>query len=244
MLDRSGSPRQVGHAASAGGTLDKTDHAGSYARAALLITGFGPFPGAPTNPTAEVVERLVEQAWAPRGARVRALVAPVRWSGSAETIDEAVRESGCDGALLLGVAGKAREFRVEMRARNHADRRRPDSDGKHWRNEKIDPTGPAVARSTAPVAEMVRAIQDAGFPSVASSDAGDYLCNFTLYRLLTGVGEGAYAPPIGFLHVPRVIERDGVEVPVSLDDLERAVKAATTAFAFSLMPRTAALVLA
>ena len=223
--------------------MDTSDHAG-YARAALLITGFGPFPGAPTNPTAEVVERLIAQAWAPRGARVRALVAPVRWGGSAEMIDQALRESGCDGALMLGVAGKAREFRVEMRARNHADRRRPDADGKLWRNAKIDPTGPAVARSTAPVVEMMRAIQDAGYPSVASSDAGDYLCNFTLYRLLTGVGEGVDGPPVGFLHVPRFFERDGVDVPVELDDLERAVKAAATAFAFSLMPRTAALALA
>jgi pyroglutamyl-peptidase len=223
--------------------MDTSDHTG-YARAALLITGFGPFPGAPVNPSADVVQRLIDQAWSPRAVRVRALVAPVRWSGSAETIDEALREGRCDGALLLGVAGKAREFRVEMRARNHVDRHKPDADGKLWRNEKIDPTGPAVARSTAPVAEMVRAIQDEGYPSVASSDAGDYLCNFSLYRLLTGVGEGADGPPVGFLHVPRFFERDGVDVPVELDDLERAVKAAATAFAFSLMPRTAALALA
>ena len=80
--------------------MDTSDHAG-YARAALLITGFGPFPGASINPTAEVVQRLIDQAWAPRGARVRALVAPVRWAGSAEMIDEALRESGCDGALML-----------------------------------------------------------------------------------------------------------------------------------------------
>lgn len=224
--------------------MDTFDHAGRAARAALLITGFGPFPGAPINPTAEIVERLIAQAWSPNGVSVRALVAPVRWSGSAEMVDEALRESGCDGALLLGVAGKAREFRVEMRARNHADRRRPDADGKLWRNEKIDPTGPAVARSTAPVAEIVRAIQDEGYPAVASSDAGDYLCNFTLYRMLTGAGEGVDAPPVGFLHVPRFFERDGADVAVELDDLEKAVKAAAAAFAFSLTPRTAALALA
>lgn len=223
--------------------MDTLDQAGS-SRAALLITGFGPFPGAPVNPTAEVVQRLIDQSWSPRGVRVRALVAPVRWSGSAETVDEALRESRCDGALLLGVSGKAREFRVEMRARNHADRRRADADGKMWRNEKIDPTGPAVARSTAPVAEIMRAIQDEGFPAVASSDAGDYLCNFTLYRMLTGAGEGMDAPPVGFLHVPHAIERDGVEVSVSLEDLERAVKAAATAFALSLTPQVSSLALA
>jgi pyroglutamyl-peptidase len=227
-----------------GEMLDPSDHAGTPSRAALLITGFGPFPGAPINPTAEVVERLIGQAWAPRGVRVRGLVAPVRWSGSAETIGDALRDSGCDGALLLGVSGKAREFRVEMRAQNHADRRRPDADGKTWRNDKIDPTGPAVARSTAPVADMVRAIQDAGFPAEASSDAGDYLCNFTLYRILTGPADGMEAPSVGFLHVPQVIERDGEDVPLEVQDIERAVKAAANAFALSLMPRAAAYALA
>jgi pyrrolidone-carboxylate peptidase len=85
---------------------------------------------------------------------------------------------------------------------------------------------------------MVRAIQDAGYPSVASSDAGDYLCNFTLYRILTAQTDEADAPPVGFLHVPRAVDRDGEEHPLSVEDIERAVKAAINAFALSLTPRT------
>jgi pyroglutamyl-peptidase len=210
-------------------------------RPALLITGFGPFPGSPDNPTAAVVASLLEQAWAPQGACAHGLVVPVRWDQSAQIIAEAIRASGCDGALLLGVAGKAREFRVEMRAKNQADRRKPDADGALWPSGKITPTGPAVARATAPVADMVRAIQKAGYPSVASSDAGDYLCNFTLYRILTETAADARSPAVGFLHVPRSVLRDGEEVLLTIADIERAVKAAATAFTHSLNPARATL---
>jgi pyroglutamyl-peptidase len=216
-----------------------TTTAATRGRPALLITGFGPFPGAPHNPTADVVERLLNQNWAPRGFAAHGLVAPVLWSASAEILAEAARASGCAGVLMLGIAGKAREFRVEMRAQNHVDRRRPDADGKLWRADKIDPTGPASARSTAPVADMVRAIEGAGYPSVASSDCGDYLCNFSFYRLLTGLGDGA--PPISFLHVPRALVKNGEVVALEVDDMERAVKAAASAFALSLAPQTATL---
>ncbi len=221
--------------------LDKPTTAGTRARPALLMTGFGPFPGAPQNPTADVIERILSQGWAPRGFAAHGLVAPVLWNASAEIIAEAVRASGCNGVLMLGIAGKAREFRVEMRATNHVDRRRPDADGKLWRTDKIDPTGPASLRSTAPVADMVRAIEAAGYPSVASSDCGDYLCNFSFYRLLTGLGDTAGTPPVSFIHVPRALVKNGEDIPLDVEHMERAVKAAASAFALNLAPQTAIL---
>ncbi len=48
-----------------------------------------------------------------------------------------------------------------------------------------------------PVAAMARAIGRAGAPARLSIDAGDYVCNQTLY---TSLGLGANA---GFIHVPR-----------------------------------------
>jgi pyrrolidone-carboxylate peptidase len=137
---------------------------------------------------------------------------------------------------MVGVAAKARNFRVEMRAQNRVDRRRRDAQGRAWVGDKILPTGPAVARATAPVAEMVRAIQDAGFPAEASSDAGDYLCNFTLYRMLVGAAGDPKGPTAGFLHVPVAIVRDDREIVLSISDTERAVKAAAAAFALRLRP--------
>jgi len=67
-------------------------------------------------------------------------------------------------------------------------------------------------------------------------DAGDYLCNFTLYRLLK------HAPGISaaFLHIPQAVElADGGAM--SLEVLERAVKAAAQAYARALRPQRAPL---
>jgi pyroglutamyl-peptidase len=209
---------------------------GWEARAKLLITGFGPFPGVPENPSGLIIEKIASEGWAPPGAALEAEVVPVQWSGAPETIAHRVRSSGCDGVLMVGVASKARTFRVEMRAQNRVNRRRRDADGAAWIGEKILPIGPAVARATAPVADMVRAIQRAGFPCEASSDAGDYLCNFTLYRVLVDTAADPQPPTAGFLHVPMEVVRDGRLMPLGLSEIEHAVKAAAAAFALRLAP--------
>ena len=69
---------------------------------------------------------------------------------------------------------------------------------------------------------MARTIQDLGLAADVSQDAGDYLCNFTLYRLL------AQVPMTAFLHVPPVSEA------AALDDIVKAVQAAASALAKSL----------
>ncbi len=215
--------------------LDRSD-TGRNPRAKLLITGFGPFPGFAENPSGIVVQRIADEGWAPDGATLETDIIPVRWAGAPEAMAERVKASGCDGVLMIGVAGKAKTFRVEMRAQNRVGRSRKDAEGKAWSGEKILPVGPAVARATAPVADMVRAIQRAGYPAEASSDAGDYLCNFTLYRLLVETAAWAWTPAAGFLHVPTKIVREGKDAPLELDDIERAVKAAASAYALKLIP--------
>lgn len=73
-----------------------------------------------------------------------------------------------------------------------------------------------------PVQAMLSAIETQGLPVGLSSDAGDYLCNFTLYRLLAEV------PMTAFLHVPPLSARIG------LDDIAAAVRAAAQALAREL----------
>lgn len=210
-------------------------------RAKLLITGFGPFPGFAENPSGVVVQKIADEGWAPNGASLETAVVEVHWSGAAETIAEKARAGGCDGVLMVGVAGKATTFRVEMRAQNRVGRSRKDASGKAWSGEKILPIGPAVARATAPVADMVRAIKQAGYPAEASSDAGDYLCNFSLYRLLVDTASDRHPPAAGFLHVPTKILRDGQQAALAIEDVEQAVKAAASAFALKLIPAQPAL---
>jgi pyroglutamyl-peptidase len=213
--------------------LDAQADAHSLARPGLLMCGFGPFPAAPDNPATRVVEALRDRCWRPLHARIAYATVPTLWRGAAEAVQDAMLSQRCDAVLMIGVAVKARGFRVEMRAQNRTAASRPDASGAVLGRDRIDHTGPGVARATAPVADIVRALRDEGLPVQPSSDAGSYLCNYTLYRVLTGSGESA-APTAGFLHVPQARETAGPDAASTLADIERAVRAAARAFAAAL----------
>lgn len=200
----------------------------------LLLCGFGSFPEAPLNPSAAVVASLAREAWAPAGAEVDFLTLPVQWKGSVETILRQLQARPADGVLVVGVAVEADAFRVEHTGRNCAARERPDHAGRVWEQPLIDGAGADVIAATAPCAAMLDAISGAGLPVIRSDDAGDYLCNFTLYRLLAADA----APAVGFLHVPQAREC-APSAAYSLDQIREAVCAAAGAFAAELSRRAA-----
>ncbi len=90
-----------------------------------------------------------------------------------------------------------------------------------------DDTGPGLARATAPVAEIVRALNEAGLAASASSeseaDAGSYL----LYRILSSLPDGTDSPAIGLLRAPAASSDASVQ---------RGVKAAAATMARHLSP--------
>jgi pyroglutamyl-peptidase len=192
----------------------------------LLVCGFGPFPAAPRNPSGATIERLAAARWSPSGAEVDYLTLPVSWSNSPGLVLDALRARPADGVLVVGVASSADAFRVETMGRNRASRTTPDQSGETSPGPMIDAEGPGAIAATAPVDGMLGALIAAGLPARLSDDAGDYLCNFTLYSLLAAEA----APGVGFLHVPQARECDETAA-FGLDDIERAVRAAVTAFA-------------
>lgn len=197
----------------------------------LLLVGFGPYASPDDNGAGRVVQRLVDQAWSPQGARLIGCTAPVSWRRAAGEVISAVAAHGCDAILLVATRARASDLRVEMRAQNRVAPRRPDADGMVWPHDRILPTGPGIARATAPVAEMVQAMTRAGIKARASSECGDYIGNFVLYRLLTDPDLDTAARPVGCLSAPRKVD---------IEDLERAVKVAVGAFAERLLAHHAA----
>ena len=187
----------------------------------LLLCGFGAFPEVPDNPTERVIERLDRSGWTPQGGALSTHVAPVSWSRAYDSLVGAARQASACAVLLTGVAVKATRFRVELRAQNRANGKRPDVDGRTHSGARITRFGPSVARATAPAAGLLRALRDEGLEAETSSDAGDYLCNYALYRLLTEAFDHPSAPQVGFLHVP---------ASATADEAERGMKAAATAF--------------
>jgi len=195
----------------------------------LLLAGFGSFPAAPLNPSAAVIASLARESWAPKGAVVDYLTLPVQWQGATETILRQLQTSPADGVLVVGVAVEAETFRVETLGRNVASPERPDQAGRVWGSACVAEAGEDVIASTAPCQAMASALETEGLPVSLSQDAGDYLCNFTLYRLL----HAKAAAHVGFLHVPQAREC-AESAAFELAQIRQAVCAATAAFCAEL----------
>lgn len=195
----------------------------------LLICGFSAFPEAIRNPAQTAVEALAAHGWSPEGATAGYLTVPVAWRGSAEAILERLAAEPADAVLVVGVAVSASSFHVERLGRNRAAAEKADDLGELWQAERIAGDGPDELRTIAPTRSMVAAIERAGLAAELSDDAGDYLCNFTYYRLMLAKA----APTVAFLHVPQV--REFVEgAAFSLEDVVGAVQASAGAMAEAL----------
>lgn len=155
-------------------------------------------------------------SWSPAGARVRAL-GPENPAALADLISIQLGEADCRAVLLVGRTRKSNGFRIQMRAENRAV----------VGGAKISQTGPALARATAPAAEMVRALTDAGLAADATSDSEEDAGSSLLYQVLTALPDNLDAPAVGLLRVP---------ISLQADQLRLGVQTATAAIARHLSP--------
>ena len=159
----------------------------------LLITGFGPFPRVPVNPSGALAKRVAASPRL-RGCRVRALVLRTAYAAIEAELAPALAERP-DAVLMIGVARRAARVRVEGRALNRASRLAPDASGRAAVRLDLDPGGPPIRRSAAAASVLV-ALRARHVGVEASHDAGRYLCNAAYYRAL------ADGCPALFLHIP------------------------------------------
>lgn len=170
----------------------------------LLICGFQPAEGAEADATERAMAQLAHADWAPAGVTTTYFFAPRVWTTATEAIADMMRASRAGAVLLVATARRSPDFAIEMRAQNRVSITKPDSAGQLRPSGRIASVGPAVARATAPVADMLHGLLDVGLKAHASSEAGDYICNYVLYRLLTEVASDTGAPPLGCLRAPSV----------------------------------------
>jgi pyroglutamyl-peptidase len=169
-------------------------------RKTILITGFGPFPGAPFNPTEALVHHLARLR-RPALADVR-LVAHV-FATSYRAVDRdlprLMAQHAPDAILMFGLAARRRAITVETRARNAVSPIFADASGAVTRNRA---PGEAPARMF-PVANraLVQPIKAARVPAQLSRDAGRYVCNYLSWRALETVSPHM---AVAFVHVPQV----------------------------------------
>src|ERR1700722_17431104 len=148
----------------------------------VLITGFGPFPGAPYNPTPPLVARLLRLRRPALGdVEMVGHIFHVTYATVDRELPELIARHRPHAILMFGLADRTANVRIETRARNAVTTRFPDADRNHARKGSI--SGGAGARMFGPhTAKLLRAAVGTGIDARASRDAGSYLCNYLSWR--------------------------------------------------------------
>jgi pyroglutamyl-peptidase len=145
----------------------------------ILLYGFGPYKQFRHNISAKIVKAL------PRQPGLIRLVFPVRFHG--RQFVKALTKYRPDIVLGLGQSSRNR-IDIESRARN---RRRA---GKEVRPRAIRKNGPSWLGTTLKLKLERQARR--------SRNAGDYVCNYSMYVALHYIKRNRLRTKFGFVHIP------------------------------------------
>ena len=168
----------------------------------VLITGFGPFPGAPFNPTGPLVARLLRlRRPALSEVELAGHIFPVTYGAVDRELPELLAGYRPQALLMFGLASRTPYLRIETRARNAVTTLWPDAD--HTRVRKGSIAGGADAIMFGPhTAKLLRAADATGIDARASRDAGSYLCNYLSWRAIEATCRDDGPLLAAFVHVP------------------------------------------
>jgi pyroglutamyl-peptidase len=167
----------------------------------LLITAFGPFPGMPNNPSARLVAAFAREhrnRLARLGIELVTAELPVVFATVGSALQETFDTVDPDAIIHVGVAGRRAKLSVETRALNRIGTLRSDAARLCATTPLVMHGGIAQLSARWPAARLVAAMNRSGAVTRLSIDAGDYVCNQTLYLTLARV-----RVPAGFLHIPK-----------------------------------------
>ena len=171
-------------------------------RPAVLLTGFGPFPGVAANETERLVPALAATARAAfKDHTFHHEILPTEWTTAPKRLAALLTALKPALALHFGVAQDAPGFRIECEGHN-ACRLAPDARGDMPPFLSLIADGRPFQTATIPVEEIVHRLRNLGFPAFTSSDAGGYLCNAVLYHSLSVAERGPSRFRAGFVHLP------------------------------------------
>lgn len=174
-------------------------------RPLVLVTGFGPFPGAPDNPSQSLVEGLRNSLGGDRDYDLHAAVLPTRYDAAREAALRLNTGLKPDIAIHFGFSLKAKGFTLERLAHNRLAMGRLDAGGARPSRAVIRAGGPFACRSTLPLAAIRGALASGGFPVAFSDDPGAYVCNLVFYAAAARRG-GPRPAMAGFIHIPLTAE--------------------------------------
>jgi pyroglutamyl-peptidase len=170
----------------------------------ILVTGFGPFPGAPFNPTGSLATRL-KRLRRPALAEVTVVthVFPTSYAAVDRDLPGLIARHKPDVLLMFGLAARTHALRIETRARN-ALALMPDAAGGSLPRASIAHGCAATLPLPAPGQHLLAAARRTRLPVRLSHDAGKYLCNYLIWRGIEAAGNAGGPRLVAFVHVPAV----------------------------------------
>jgi len=166
----------------------------------ILVTGFEPFGGHPSNPSEEIAKAVDGRVVG--GLQVRAAILPVHHVEAGRAAVRLLDEHDPLAVLHVGLAAGRMRIALERVALNVMDYEQADNAGYQAKGEPCEPDGPAAYFATLPLGAVLEALARESIPAYLSNTAGTYLCNQTLYATLHAIATGRRRALAGFMHVP------------------------------------------
>ncbi len=163
----------------------------------LLISGFEPFGGETTNPSAMVLDLLPNKIG---NINLHKIILPVAFNSSFDALKPHI--NGKNYVIMLGQAGGSDAIRLEQTAVNLIYCNIPDNDGALIKNKAIIPNGLGSYNSTLPLNNMLNAIGAKGIKAQISPSAGAYVCNYVFYNCMHYIATNNLVTKAGFIHLP------------------------------------------
>jgi pyroglutamyl-peptidase len=154
--------------------------------ATILLTGFGPFPGAPDNPSGQIARKLAttrRPAFA--GTKRIAHVFTTTYAAIDQQLPALILRHRPDAIVMFGLSARTEHVRIELQARNRLLTLFPDAAG------------------FAPFARLLAAARSTGMAAALSHNAGSYVCNYCYWRAVDGTVLRELPKVIVFVHVPK-----------------------------------------
>jgi pyroglutamyl-peptidase len=164
----------------------------------VLLIGFGPFPGAPVNPSASLVKQLARRR---RPALAALDITTHAFATAYAAVDHDLPKllaAKPDIILIFGLAARRRQLCIETRARNAVSLLFPDTHGFRPRHGVIARGRPSSRNGNAPFVRLLGAARSRAVSVRLSRDAGRYLCNYSYWRALERSGGSL----VQFVHIP------------------------------------------
>ncbi len=193
----------------------------------VLVTGFEPFGGGQSNPSALIAQALDGRLIA--GRAVVGVVLPCVFGLAAKELRKHLGQVMPELVVCLGQAGGRAAIGVERVAINIDDARLADNAGAQPVDVPIARGGPVAYWSSLPIKAIVAALDQAGIAAEVSQTAGTFVCNHVFYALMRAIA----GKPVrgGFIHVPFAPEQGEPSMPLAqmVQAIELAVVTATQA---------------